>query len=58
MAGCLWGVRVSRTRADKGGVAWQVNKAETMPDLGLSFIETGGSKANAEEAAEEVEEEE
>lgn len=39
-------------------MAWQVNKAETMPDLGLSFIETGGSKANAEEAAEEVEEEE
>lgn len=38
------------------GVAWQVNKADTMPDLGLSFIETGGSKANAEEEAEEEEE--
>lgn len=36
----------------------QVNKAETMPDLGLSFIETGGSKAKAAEEGGEEEEEE
>ena len=42
---------------DPGAANPTVNKAETMPDLGLSFIKTGGSPA-AEEEEEEAEAEE
>eukprot|EP00624_Nannochloropsis_granulata_P006285 evm.model.NODE_4642_length_71726_cov_21.816496.19 len=38
---------------DPGAANPCVNKTETMPDLGLSFIQTGGSPAAGEEAEEE-----
>jgi len=41
---------------DPGAANPCVNKTETMPDLGLSFIKTGGSPA-VEEEEEEAEEE-